>query len=270
MLTKQALARTFSPPAYTDAYECVEDYRRVQQWASRNPSSGSSAAASALDLPRGRIRPWMENAKPDAVHAIETARELGWFDATLTNERGHAFALLSAGVLSGGSISAESYEVRFAVDDDSVTDTLECALDMLDCGSTFVNVDAAHRATELTPREHTVLLGRALVALGLPHGSKPNSDLSLPEWLTDTPLSVRAAWAELYLLNRATGRSDQDLVQVQETGRSAAYRRELASFFESLGGGSVTLAGENAVTLSAETARVLGFSRDGPYRRDDD
>ncbi|GGL45459.1 hypothetical protein GCM10009037_31140 [Halarchaeum grantii] len=93
--------------------------------------------------------------------------------------------------------------------------------------------------------------------------------MSIPEWLLATPLSVRAEWAELYLLNRAVGRPEQDLVQIHEQNRSKAYRRELADVFESLGGGSVTFAGENALTLSAETARNLGFGREGPYRRDD-
>ncbi|QLC33646.1 hypothetical protein EFA46_005345 [Halarchaeum sp. CBA1220] len=269
MLFEEALARTFSPPSYANPYEAVEDYRRVQRWASRHPESGSSAAASALDLPRGRIRPWMDGATPDAVRAIEAARDLGWFEATPGDDRGRAFTVLSAGVLSGGSISAESYVPRFAVDDERVTDRLEHALDVLGCGSKLVNETVEGRATELEPREHAPLLGRALAALGLPAGAKADGDIVLPEWLAGAPLSVRAEFAELYLLNRAVGRDDKDLVQVQEAKRPLAYRRELAGFFEEVSGGRVTLAGEKAITLSAEASRALGFGRDGLYRRDD-
>lgn len=268
MLSESALARTFSPRSYTDAYEGVEDYRRVQRWASHHPESGSSAAASALDLPRSRVRPWLDGAAPDAVRAIEGARDLGWFEATPEDDYGRAFAVLSAGVLSGGSISVESYVPRFAIDDERVTSRLEHALDVLGCGGKLVNETVEGRATELEPREHAPLLGRALVALGLPVGAKADGDVALPEWLVGAPLSVRAEFVEVYLLNRAVGREDKDLVQVQEAKRPLAYRRALAGLFEAVSGGRVTVVGEKAITLSAEASRALGFGRDGPYRRD--
>ncbi len=72
-----AVARTYSHPSYDDP---VEDYRRVLEYAAENPTSGSQAIATALDLPRGRIRPWLEDgAMPDAARAIQVADTSGWF-----------------------------------------------------------------------------------------------------------------------------------------------------------------------------------------------
>ncbi|WP_188884473.1 hypothetical protein [Halarchaeum grantii] len=102
------------------------------------------------------------------------------------------------------------------------------------------------------------------MSLGLPHGAKSEGDVTLPNALEVAPRSVQYKWVEVYLLNRGLKQTDKDSIVVKEE-RSHAYREELAMFFEQLGGGTVTVS-EYAVTLSAETARNLGFGRDGPYR----
>lgn len=239
MLSEAALARTFSPPSYTDPYEGVGDYRRVQRWASHHPESGSSAAASALNLPRSRIRPWMNGAKPDAVRAIETAEGLGWLGTNPTSAVGRAFTVLSSALLSGGSLVHDTYTPRVTIDGPRVTRRVVNALDTLECGSRRAHTDSGSRATEIVPADNASLFGRALTALGHPRGAKSNLNVSLPPFLTDLPLSMRADWVELYLLNRASEFAEKDTLTIVET-------------------------------LSAGTSRMLGFGRDGPYRRDDD
>ncbi len=42
-------------------------------YSSRHPDKGSEAIASALDVPRSRIRPWLDGGQHDAVRATDVA-----------------------------------------------------------------------------------------------------------------------------------------------------------------------------------------------------
>lgn len=264
MLTEAALAHTYSHPSYADPMDVVADYERVREWASHHPDAGSTAAANALDLPRGRIRPWLDATKPDVVRALETARELDWFNVAVTNERGRAFGVLTAAVLSGGSITQATFRPRFTVSNLVVTERVTEALEVLGCESQRVAENAAGRATELEPTKHGALLGRALVALGLPTGSKVNSEISLPAFLEGAPQSLRRTWVETYLANRGTELRQKDSLTVQEK-RSEEYLTGLAKLIEDVGRGRVSV-GERGLIVSAEAARSLGFGRDGDFR----
>lgn len=69
-----AVARTYSHPSYDDPWNAVEDHRRVIAYVAEHPTRGSQAIATALDLPRGRIRPWLEDgAMPDGRRTITVA-----------------------------------------------------------------------------------------------------------------------------------------------------------------------------------------------------
>lgn len=90
----QALARTYGGDR--DGWERLTEYQRVLEWRGTHPQKGSQAAASALDLPRGRIRPWFDGAKPDPVHAVDTAEANGWLDAQPSDRVFEALSVLSA------------------------------------------------------------------------------------------------------------------------------------------------------------------------------
>ncbi len=57
VLDERDLARTYNTPAYEDPYTAVMDYEAVMRYASEHPNKGSSAISTALEIPRGRIRP---------------------------------------------------------------------------------------------------------------------------------------------------------------------------------------------------------------------
>ncbi|MFD1562770.1 hypothetical protein ACFR99_04300 [Haloarchaeobius amylolyticus] len=79
-------------------------------YASRHPEKGSSAIALRLELPRGRIRSWLDGSAPDAVQAIGTAREYGWIDADYGDPEFRALNALVANVFSVGSIEQTYYQ----------------------------------------------------------------------------------------------------------------------------------------------------------------
>jgi hypothetical protein len=74
-----ALAQTYGGDR--DGRTHVDESQQVQEYAAANPNAGSSAVASALNLPRGRVRPWLDGTGPDPAHAVATAERHDWLDA---------------------------------------------------------------------------------------------------------------------------------------------------------------------------------------------
>ena len=82
---EKRLARTYNTPSYDDPYDAVSDYRRVQRAAANHPNMGSSALSNIVELPRSRIRGWVDDdadSMPDAVRGISVAQNKGWLDPT--------------------------------------------------------------------------------------------------------------------------------------------------------------------------------------------
>jgi hypothetical protein len=75
--TAQSIARTYSDRVYPDPWEKVEDYQRVQAYAAEHPNAGRTAVGTALELPAGRVRSWLNGGQPDPVRGIETASAHG-------------------------------------------------------------------------------------------------------------------------------------------------------------------------------------------------
>ncbi|TYL38164.1 hypothetical protein CV102_13240 [Natronococcus pandeyae] len=72
----EALARTDDGGPYADPWDAVQDYRAATRYATKHPNKGSYALSQALDLPRGRLRGWIDDGSaPDAARAVETALE---------------------------------------------------------------------------------------------------------------------------------------------------------------------------------------------------
>lgn len=71
LVTERALARTDGGGSYPDARKAVEQYREATRYASKR-DAGSGATASALGLPRSRIRTWVDgNGASDSVRTID-------------------------------------------------------------------------------------------------------------------------------------------------------------------------------------------------------
>ncbi|ELY73213.1 hypothetical protein [Natrinema pallidum] len=255
LVTERDLARTYDPPSYADAYDAVQDYRRVLAYHSRHPDKGSSAIASALELPRGRVRPWLDGAAPDAVNAIDTARSYGWLGAEYDDPEFRALNTLVANVFSGGSITEQHYQPSFALAEDShVTDALERA------GVEYQLVtDRDGRADEARPTDDGTVLGRVLAVLGAPAGPKAGQRLALPTYLERAPDAVRTQFVGAYLANRAVAHQGKATLTVRED-RNRTYLESLAALCDDVAGGGVALR-ERDIVISADAARALGFGR---------
>lgn len=256
---ERALARTYNGGAYEDPWTAVLDYQTVMQYASEHPNKGSSAISSALEIPRGRIRPWLDNgSKPDPARGIEIARDHGWLEATYGDPKFKALNTLVANIFSGGSITTKNYVPSFALNHNEHQSHVVDALEAAGVDYQFVHEDVDNRATEVRPTDDGTVLGRVLVVLGAPIGPKAEIDhLSLPWYLEEAPEETREMFVLAYLANRAIHHRGKETVHIQEE-RPQSYRDELAGLIRDIADEPVT-SGDRIVTISADAARSLGL-----------
>jgi len=254
----KALARTYGGDR--DGWERVEEFQRVLEWRGEHPNRGSSAAASALDLPRGRIRPWFDGAKPDPVHAVDTAERHGWLDARPGERVFEALSILHSWVYAGGSIEQRHYVPIFAVGDEDPCDLAVEALRAVGLDATVERADEPARATEVRPagegRSH---LGRVLHGvLGAPIGPKnERAEIQIPAWLSDAGASTRLRWARAYVVLRGTQIDDtrHGYARLLQEARSEAFRQDIGKLLAGLAPrGSVTV-GKQGIFLRPDAAR---------------
>lgn len=251
-------ARTYSTPE-EDAWDYVKQYRDTMDYVASHPDKGSTAVGSAVGLPRGRVREWMDGARPDVVRGLDTVVTHGWFPDSYHSPVAKALNELVAAVYATGSIAAENYRPSFVYDGQN-GQRIEAALNTLSAGRKVVDRAGNSRATELIPRTDATALGRVLAAAGAPVGAKVDVErLSLPAYLDDAPLSVRSSFAEVYVGSRGTKLKGKATTPVYED-RPATFRKELAALIEEITDESVTV-NTNSVILSADAARALGLSQ---------
>lgn len=256
--TERNLARTYDGGDYVDAWEAVEQYRRATSYAFRN-NSKSGATASALGLPRSRLRTWIDDGgAPDVVRGIETAHGYGWLECEFGDSTFTGLNALVANVFSGGSIAESFYRPSFALnhrgEDSHVIDALELV------GVDYQVVDDRdERADEVRPTEDGTVLGRVLAALGAPVGPKADQHLELPAYLEDAPADVGETFVYSYLENRAIEHEGKDTLHIQEE-RNRDYLRSLAELIDGVADGGVELR-ERYIVISADAARTLGTVR---------
>lgn len=237
LVTPHALADTFQTVNERTPWSRVQEYRRVQEYASHHPNKGSQAISTALNLNRNRIRVWLEgNGKPDPVHAIDDAREHGWIDVSPDSDQGQAWVRLVAWIYSGGSIDATNYQPIFFVRerdpglDRTELDVLRGALNEIGARHQLVSRDNSRRATHVIPAESRTLVGRCLAAAGAPVGEKnAETDIKLPEWLFESSLETRRTFARIYVLNRGTPSEHEPKVTIREE-RPQHYHDQFAQF----------------------------------------
>lgn len=254
--TPSDLARTYAPPAYSDPWDLITDYQRVIEYTGAHPNKGSTAVANALDLPRSRIRPWLDGSIPDAVRGIQFAERKGWLNLSVTDARFRAFNRLIAWIFAGGSIDNSRHVPLFTIPSHEAKTRLENYFNVIDCEYEIVRETDAGRATEARPRTGGAVLGRLLMVLGAPVGTKNETTaMSLPAYLADAPPEIRAEFVDVYLLHRGQRGTEKDTITLNES-RSASYLQELAVLIESVAGASVT-ANHHSVVVSAKAARRL-------------
>lgn len=242
-----ALARLYNPPAYADAWECVEDYLRVIEYQAEHPDHGRTRVGRALDLPPGRVRGWLKDTVPDPVRAVQIAEDLGWIDARYQDEAFRGLNGLVAWVFSGGSIRTENYVPLFAVDSSTARNLLSSFAESAGTPITLSRKGDDERAREYRPDEHASVLGRALYLLGAPVGSKnPEANLRLPSYLDDAPAQTRWEFVRAYVLNRGAENPESRVTILREE-RSKQYLYSLADFIEDVAGAPVSVSDWNVI-----------------------
>ena len=255
--TAQALARTYSDRVYSDPWEKVLDYRRVVDYAARNPNDGRTRVGNALDLPPSRVRGWLDDGVPDPARAVNTAAERGWIDPDPDGETAAALVELLAHVLAGGSISTGTFVPAVTTGRRVGVDELHAAFARLGVETTIRNGDADGRATEVVPATNASLLGRCLVAMDAPHGEKTGL-ARLPSVVRDVPPAVRRSFVQIYVKHRALAQPDKATLQIREN-RPETYFEELQQLIREATAKTVTR-NRNVITVSADAARDLGIA----------
>jgi hypothetical protein len=127
----------------------------------------------------------------------------------------------------------------FIADTDEYAAFIRTSLAVVGCGAVTQHADDPNRATQLIPEEHTAVLGRALLVLGAPTGKKNDqTEISLPEYLSSAPESIRKEFVEVYIAFRGYQPDDRDGRLLGES-RPDSYHRSLAKLIESVSRGTV-------------------------------
>jgi len=251
LVTERDIAETFDGGAYENAYEIVEQYRKATRYASKH-NVKSGATASALDLPRGRLRTWIdEGGAPDSVNCIETARVNGWLNVTYSDDVFAGLNALVANVFSGGSINQKHHLPLFALNSRGEDSHVIDALNIANVEYT-IEERGPNRADEVRPVNGTTL-GRVLVSLGAPVGPKAQQRLELPAYLEGAPEKVQRLFVVCYLENR--GQQRESVVTFREE-RSQQYLESLAALISDVANASVQVSEKNVVLSKAATVNL--------------
>jgi len=253
------LARTYNRGAYDDPWEVVIDYSRALEAVAEDPDRGPTSIAREIDIPRSRLRPWLDGSLPDPVRAIEVVDALGWMlrdDEAIGGDVGRALNVLVTWIYSGGSIKTDTYTPFFTVDDFTDADLLERSGQVLGVEMDFTRKASSQRATELRPIRNASLLGRVLYVLGAPVGEKNEAaEIELPGYLRTAPEVVLREFVQVYLQNRGQRYQDKRTVTMQES-RSVEYLQSLAALIQRVTGENVSVSGKDVI-VSADAARQI-------------
>ena len=234
LVSPERLARTYSGRAYEDPWDIVDDYQRVLEYTGRNPNASASRVASALSLPRGRVRPWIdEGAIPHPVRGIQTAESHDWVPLTEDDDAFDPINKLVAWVCSRGTVKPDTYSPYVRIESDADRKRFDAVLADLGLESTELRTDDTHRSTELTIRDDGAVLGRLLTCLDAPTDDDTR-DIA-PHYLIDVSTAAQREFARVYLENRAVYWNFNNRWLIEHQNRSDRYRRSLATFFQTLG-----------------------------------
>jgi hypothetical protein len=222
---KRALVRTYDPPAYADPWDCVEDFERVQREAAKHPNKGSAALSSVVELPRSRIRPWMDGGRPDCYRGLQTALSNGWL-LEEWDRRGRGLNCLAAWLLSSGGIDKRGVATWIA-DTGGERDALEHYADV--AGIRLVRTrEDDDRPDEYRPDADASVLGRVLSTWTGLRGDKDRT-VRFPRYVSFAPDAVARDFCRVYVAQRGIeggGDSREPFRQVVAT-RSEAFREDL-------------------------------------------
>ncbi|MDR5673101.1 hypothetical protein RH858_08055 [Halalkaliarchaeum sp. AArc-GB] len=236
---------TYETKSDASVHELVSQYHRVERYTTAHPDLGSHAVATALGLPRSRIRPWIEgDAMPDALRGWQVVTKNGWDD--LDGTMHVVLTRAVAGIFAGGSISAQLFKPLWSVSNEQERVHIEGILEEVGVGCTYRDRENPHGST-IEPRKQGVPLGRLLVARGAPSG-RETENLVLPTYLfSESQYTAAEAFVRTYLGLRGVDRPDKGIVQILEQNRPTSYYEDLFRLFTRVFGEEAVREAENGV-----------------------
>jgi len=254
--TPQEFAQTYNTPSYGDPWDCVEDYHRVINYTANHPNKGSSAVSSALDLPRSRIRPWMNGSRPDVVRGIQAAESRGWLAEHATPEQEQSLVELAAWALSGGSVHVGDEAHAYFTLESHTQPEFERIAATANVPYRIIREDDSRRATEARATADGSVLARILAAMGIPtEGKSTEHPNRLPKFVTTLKADNRRCFVRIYVLNRAAKHPGKDTLTIREERRDS-YLDDLTDLLRRVSGERVTRSGKS-ITISSAAARNL-------------
>lgn len=230
---KRELARTYKPPGYNDPWNAIQDYERVIAYSADHPNKGSQAVSSAINLPRSRIRPWLEDdSRPDCYRGLQTAINNGWIIADWSHDNAKALNCLAAWLLSSGSID-NRWVPKFVTDDDQdEINALQRYARAIDTALELTRRDDASRPMEWEPTSDAAVLGRVLHTWTGVRGYKTSELVRFPQYLQFSPHHIVKHFVRIYIRQRGVHRTDNgEFIQIA-VERTDAFRESLAACLE--------------------------------------
>jgi hypothetical protein len=228
---KRALVRTYNTPKYNDPWDSVQDYERVQEASGKHPNKKSGALSRIVELPRGRIRAWVDgDGMPDCYRGLQAALEHGWILDSWQSEQAHGLNRLAAWACASGSID-DRFAPYFVVDPE-FQDIFEDAVSKLGVRMRRTREDES-KPPEWTPRKPQTVLGRVIHTWTGLRGDKSATTTRFPRYLRFAPDDVAESFARTYVSLRASDipQYAQPNSRIQEI-RSDDYRRDLVELLE--------------------------------------
>jgi len=251
-----SLARTYTHPSYDDPYQAVQDYNRVIEAAAEHPNKGSTALSTLVELPRGRIRAWVDDdGMPDAARGVMLAQRHGWVDPDA--DMSVALAALTGHLLGGGSIAERNYVPSVAAGRRVSLDQIENAFRDVGVRPTRRHEASESRATEVLPATHGSVLGRTLAAWGCPVGGRVTVE-SLPQIIDHAGEVGRTAFLNAYVRHRAVNYPDKATSRLHGQ-QPLPFHQAIADLLEEVTGEHAS-AGDRGVTVSAAAMRALNLA----------
>jgi hypothetical protein len=261
-VSAREFVETYDPDSNAGPWELVQQYYHATKTSAElrggtGGRAGSQRVATRLDLPRPRLRAWIDNGgKPDAQRGLERANAKGWIEVNPSSTTFEGLNRLVAQIFAGGSITSDTSAPCFAIPSGDVRTRITEACRYVGVDYRVVHDDDPDRATELRISGDGSILGRVLAVLGAPVGEKAHDDdISLPNYLNEVSQFHRLDFARIYLFNRGAVHDDKATLTISED-RPKAYRDEVAAFLEATLEQRVT-SGDVTITLSADAARAI-------------
>jgi len=251
-----SLARTYNHPSYDDPYDAVKDYNRVTEASAKHPNKGSAALSKVVELPRSRIRAWVDDdGMPDAARGIMLAQRHGWTDPDA--EMTASLAALAGHLLGGGSISTRNYVPSIAAGRRVSLDEISDAFRDVGVRPTRRHEDLESRATEVLPAIHGSILGRTLAVWGCPVGGRSTVE-TLPAIVDHGGAASRAAFLDAYVRHRAVNYPNKATSRLHGK-QPLAFHQAIVDLIEEVTDEHAS-AGSSGVTISAAAMRALNLA----------